>query len=47
MGARVVPKGRANWESSSARRWALSLKRAQAPPLFFPREARLFFLCTW
>ena len=46
-GARVVPKGRANWESSSARRWALCLKRAQEPPFVFPREARLFFRRTW
>ena len=46
-GARVVPKGRANWESSSARRWALSLKRAQEPPFVFPREALVFFRCTW
>ena len=45
-GARVVPKGRANWESSSARRWALSLQRAQEPPLVCPREALLCFLCT-
>ena len=42
------PKGeRIGRESSSARRWALSLKRAQEPPFVFPREARLFFLRTW
>lgn len=43
----MVPKGRAHWESSGARRWALSLKRAQEPPFVFPREARLFFRRTW